>query len=168
MSKHISIVFFIILIILGTINHFVYSLFKNKFIAIFVPVNESIFEHMKLLFFPFLFLGLIRFFFYSKPNYFFSLSASLIIGTALIPILYYTYRLFLKDILILDLLIFVVSAASAEIIFYNLLKIDGKHYVMYSYLGLGLILISIVWFMVNTYNPPKNILFKDPIENKLL
>ena len=54
-----------------------------------------------------------------------------------------------------------------QIIKNNLLHINGKHDVIYSYLGLGLILISIVWFMVNTYNPPKNVLFQDPIENKL-
>ncbi|MDD7025196.1 MAG: DUF6512 family protein, partial [Oscillospiraceae bacterium] len=42
-------------IITGTISHFVYEWSQNNFIlGLFFPVNESTWEHMKLLFFPML------------------------------------------------------------------------------------------------------------------
>jgi len=43
----------VILFGLGALFHFVYGWIKNPFIAWFFPTNESIFEHTKLLVFPF-------------------------------------------------------------------------------------------------------------------
>lgn len=43
----------ITLISLGFVFHFLYDLLgKSKYIAVFFPVNESVWEHMKLLFLP--------------------------------------------------------------------------------------------------------------------
>ncbi len=39
---------------LGTGLHFVYGLWPNTFVGLFVPVNESVWEHLKLLFWPYL------------------------------------------------------------------------------------------------------------------
>ena len=42
--------------VLGTLNHFLYELSGGAAIfALFCPVNESTWEHLKLLFFPYLF-----------------------------------------------------------------------------------------------------------------
>ena len=54
--------YMIVTMILGTLNHFLYDWSgKNPVIALFTPVNESVWEHMKLLFFPFLLLSLIEY-----------------------------------------------------------------------------------------------------------
>ncbi len=46
---------FIFVNILGTLDHFVYNWTGNNIIAaLFCPVNESVWEHLKLLYFPFI------------------------------------------------------------------------------------------------------------------
>ena len=45
---------FIFINIIGTLSHFIYNWSnENKIVALFCPVNESVWEHLKLLFFPF-------------------------------------------------------------------------------------------------------------------
>ena len=51
----LQIIGFVFVSVLGTLNHFVFKWSgNNKIIALFVPINESPWEHMKMLFFPFL------------------------------------------------------------------------------------------------------------------
>ena len=55
--------------ILGTSLHFVYELSgENNIIAIFSSVNESTWEHLKLVFFPMLITAIIGFFVVEKKN----------------------------------------------------------------------------------------------------
>ena len=50
----LEIIGFIFVSIVGTLSHFLYDwLGKNVFAGVFCPVNESPWEHLKLLFFPF-------------------------------------------------------------------------------------------------------------------
>lgn len=54
-TKKAFIIGAIITSILGVISHFLYEWSgENKFVALFCAVNESTWEHLKLLFFPFL------------------------------------------------------------------------------------------------------------------
>lgn len=54
--------------ILGSINHFLYDYSdQNPFTGLFTPINESIWEHMKLLFFPVLLFSVIQFMI-QRPN----------------------------------------------------------------------------------------------------
>ncbi len=48
-----NIIAFIIISVLGTLGHFVFKWTDKNYIAgLFFPVNESVWEHLKLLFFP--------------------------------------------------------------------------------------------------------------------
>ena len=52
-------------IILGTLLHFLYHWTgENGFIATFSATNESVWEHLKLVFFPMLVLGIVDIFFF--------------------------------------------------------------------------------------------------------
>ena len=52
----------IFVLILGTLSHFFYEWSNdNQIIGLFSPVNESVWEHMKLVFFPMLFYSIIAF-----------------------------------------------------------------------------------------------------------
>ena len=52
-SKRVMILAAIVVFVLGTLAHFVYDWSgQNSFIGLLTPVNESTWEHMKLLFFP--------------------------------------------------------------------------------------------------------------------
>ncbi len=53
-TAEIYLIAFILATILGAFLHFLFSLFPNVVTAIFSPVTESVWEHMKLVFWPFL------------------------------------------------------------------------------------------------------------------
>lgn len=55
--------------ILGVINHFLYEWTgNNSFIALFCATNESTWEHLKLLFFPYLIWVIVSYFCIGKEN----------------------------------------------------------------------------------------------------
>lgn len=79
---------------LGTLGHFLYNLSgENTFIGYFAPISESIWEHLKILFFPTLIFSALEYFLIKeKPNnYPFSVAASLIMGLISIVTIFYTY-----------------------------------------------------------------------------
>ena len=51
--KRLSVIGVFFVLLAGTLAHFLYDLSgENAFVGLFVPVNESVWEHMKLLFVP--------------------------------------------------------------------------------------------------------------------
>ena len=78
----------------GTILHFLYDWTGgNILIAPFSGVNESTWEHMKLLFWPlFLFALAQQPFFKGQNNYWCVKLAEIMLGLVLIPVLFYTYN----------------------------------------------------------------------------
>ena len=58
-------------ILLGSLSHFLYELSGGTAIfALFCPINESVWEHLKLLFFPFLFITVIQWYRQKPPAFF--------------------------------------------------------------------------------------------------
>ena len=85
---------FLIIGALGTLGHFVYNWSgENTILGYLTPVNESTWEHLKLLFFPTLIFSVFEYFLMKeKPqNYPFAVSISLLIGLISIVIIFYTY-----------------------------------------------------------------------------
>ena len=92
--KHYIWIGFFFVLITGTISHFIYDWTgKNALAGFFFPVNESVREHMKLIFFPMLIYSFIA---HPKlkdlyPCITSSLLSGILVGTALIPAIFYTY-----------------------------------------------------------------------------
>lgn len=85
---------FIFTSIAGTLLHFLYELSGEMLLAApFAAVNESIWEHMKLLYFPMLVYALIEYFVWGKhAEAFWCVKLlGIVLGLILIPVLYYTY-----------------------------------------------------------------------------
>ena len=78
----------------GTILHFLYDWTGgNILVTPFSGVNESTWEHMKLLFWPlFLFALIQRSSFRGQQNYWCVKLAEILLGLLLIPVLFYTYH----------------------------------------------------------------------------
>ena len=97
MLKHIprwQMAGFIFTGILGTFLHFLFDLTGGSLPAALISaVNESIWEHMKLLFYPMVLFALIEYRYWGKdtPGFWCVKLAGILYGLALIPILYYTY-----------------------------------------------------------------------------
>lgn len=104
-------------LILGSLSHFVYGWsHQNPLAALFFPINESTWEHMKLLYFPMLLYGifLLRKFHLDFPCLLYAVPASILTGTFLIPVLFYTYTGILGfHTLFLDLAVFLFSVLAA-------------------------------------------------------
>lgn len=149
--------------IAGTLFHFLYQWSGTFFIALIAPVNESIWEHMKLLYFPMLFYCTFencRL----KPD-FPSLTCSnkvaLLLGTFLIPVLFYTYSGILgTNYPILDAGILYLSTVIAFIFSYKLtLKKPGQTQCLL--LNAAVFLLCLC-FIIFTFRPPEIGIFRVP------
>lgn len=167
--KKIKIIAVIGIFILSFIAHFAYDLFPNIIFSFIFPVNESIWEHMKMIFTSTLIYGIIDYILLNKYNvkynnfqfqlYFTSISAIPIYLTFYIPL----YKLFGENIIIsisLLLLVYIIS----QWISYNILK--EKNIKILNMLAIPIILISYLGFIYLTYNPIHNYIFYDTKEEK--
>ena len=80
--------------LLGTLLHFLYEWCGGAvWIAPFSGINESTWEHMKLIFWPMLVFAVIEGFFFRDRGDFACIKCrGILIGLTLIPVLFYTYN----------------------------------------------------------------------------
>lgn len=153
-------------IITGTLAHFVYEWSgKNFILGFFFPVNESTLEHMKLWFFPMFIYS----FFMNKrlkddyPCVTSSLLSGILLGTFLIPVIFYTYSGILgRNYVPLDIAVFVISVILAFWTVYRLTlscKMDSCTFCLKIF-----ILVVAVFFFAFTYLPPDIGIFIAPTE----
>lgn len=151
---------FIFVSVVGSLTHFLYNFSKqNVIVGLFSPVNESVWEHMKLIFFPMLIYSL---FLINKLQSYFpciksSLFLGIIIGTFLIPILFYTYTSIIGyNKLIIDISIFYISVLIA---FYSayLLTLSCNVNSYTNVITLVIFVITILFFVFTYYPPPLKI-----------
>lgn len=139
------------LFILGSILHFAYELSgKNKIIGMVSPVNESIFEHSKLLLIPLMiFWGIGYFFLKDKvniDNYFLAMLTSIAVSITTMISFYYTYKEFIgNSYLLVDIFDLLLSFFVGQVI--------ANHFYVY---GEGIpffasILITIIIFVSYVY-----------------
>jgi len=160
--KLFTIIGIIFVVTTGSLAHFLYDWTgKNDIVGLFAPVNESIWEHMKLLFFPMLLYALIMMILF-KGKYPCILSAyclGILTGTLFIPVAFYAYTSILnKDIFILDIAIFIISILIAFGLSYKLTF--SCRLKPYTLLMISLVCILFVCFVVFTYHPPAVRLFE--------
>ena len=148
----------------GTILHFLYDWTgENIWISPFSGINESTWEHMKLLYWPlFLFALLQRLFFKKLQNFWFVKLAEILLGLALIPVLFYTYNGALgKSPDWVNIAIFYLSAALV-FLFERWAFQKGRLQHQYPQLAFFTICIIGLLFVVFTFIPPRLPLFQDP------
>lgn len=158
----------IFIIVIGCINHFLYDWFHhNKIIGYFAAVNESTWEHLKLVIAPtFLWLIVEYHFYFNNPNLFFARFISLVVMLLIIPLIFYSYTHFTKKpILFIDISSFVIAIILGQLVFGKLIDIKVSSLLLTHVGIIGLIAIFFAYIM-NTYAPQKTFLHKDPITNK--
>lgn len=160
------ILLFVVTTLIGVFYHYLFAICNNNpFVGIFTPVNESIFEHLKLLFFPFILVSVLDIFINKKtfknimPYRIFNITLSIII----LPMLYY----FLQSIGIksafINIFLYVILIAAVCFLSYEDEKkqlIPNKNIIIISLL---IFLLLFALFIIMTFNPPKVELFKDPL-----
>ena len=149
----------------GTLLHFLYEwLDKAVWIAPFSSVNESTWEHMKLLFWPmFLFALLQSRFFQDQIDFWCVKWKGILVGLFTIPILFYTYNGILgKSPDFINIAIFFIAAACAY--FYETRQFKQDDGICPSYLAAFLCLCFVgALFVILTFRPIQIPLLQDPI-----
>ncbi len=149
----------------GTLLHFLYDRTNESvLIAPFSGVNESTWEHMKLLFFPLFIFSLIQSRFFKEcENYWCIKLAGIATGLILIPVLFYTYNgAFGKSPDWLNIAIFFVSTAVAFLLETRIFKKDSLQCKRPG-MAFGILCLIGVLFVVFTFATPRIPLFQDPL-----
>ena len=152
--------------VLGTFLHFLFDLADGSPAAALISaVNESIWEHMKLLFYPMVLYALVEYFAWGKnlPGFWCRKSEGILFGLAQIPIIYYTYTGILGiSADWFNITIFFLAAMAAyrrEALGFQL----KKNCILTSSASVFLLLALAAAFTLLTFHPIKIPFFRDPL-----
>lgn len=149
----------------GTLLHFLYDwLGKALWIAPFSSVNESTWEHMKLLFWPmFLFAVVQSFFFRGREDFWCVKLKGILLGLIMIPVIFYTYNGVIgKSPDWLNIAIFFIAAAIAYIYETRLFRAENTP-CRSSKAAFATLCVIALLFVVFTFWTPELNVFKDPL-----
>ena len=150
---------------IGSLLHFLYEWTDQSILAApFSGVNESTWEHMKLLFWPMVWYAIFQWFFFRyMQNYWWIKLSQILLGLVLIPILFYTYNgVFGTSPDWINIAIFYLSAAITYLLewwLFNKNKLQWKN----SWRAVFFIAALAVFFVLFTFIPPEIPLFQDPV-----
>lgn len=157
---------FVFTSIAGTLLHFAFDWSgQSPFWGLFSAVNESIWEHMKLLFFPLLAFSLIesRYVAPQHPTFWCTKLLGTLVGLTLIPVLYYTYTGALGVYADwFNITIFFLAAAAVYFVETKYLNRAHARCVSPASAVALLCLLAGVFFLF-TFAPPRIPLFQDPL-----
>lgn len=151
----------------GTLLHFLYDWTNESLlIAPFSGVNESTWEHMKLLFFPLFLFALVqsRFFKESKNFWCIKLKGA-VTGLLTIPVLFYTYNgTFGKSPDFINITIFFIAAAVTFIVETRAFNRSTSK-CRRPLFAFSILLIIGLLFIIFTFITPRIPIFQDPLTN---
>ena len=154
------------IIIFGSILHFTFEWAgHNPIVGVFSAVNESVWEHLKLGFWPAIVFALIEFKYLKKStnNFLFAKTISIYLIPIIIIVLFYSYTAILgESILAIDILSFVIAVIVGQLVSYRLLTGKTLPYNLDMVSLIALILLSLA-FVLFTFYPPQLPMFQDPI-----
>ncbi len=153
----------VLIFVLGVILHFTYLWSnKNGFVGLFSAVNESTWEHLKLVFFPTLLFTLLGNFLYQKeyPNYLCAKTKGILVSLAFLVVFFYTFQGVMGfSLAVLNISSFFVSVLVGEFCF-----LKEKNQISCCNKPCFFILLLLIFsFLLFTYFPPSINLFKDPL-----
>ncbi len=151
------IIAFVIAAIAGVLIHNLYTWLPNPLFAVFSPVVESLWEHIKLLFYPLLAAALV--FGGDRESRAVRLWSNLIVCAALLIVSYVYHVLFHGENFIFDIILYVVLMAVGFLLPRLLWPLGEKGWFQKASLPLtGLVWALIFWF---SFFPPAGLLFAD-------
>lgn len=144
--------------------HFAYDLFDNFIFALIFPVNESIFEHIKLIFTSYVFSSLFLSKYYKNNtiinNLFFSTLMSYLLCIFVFLIVWLPLYFSGIESMIFTIIWLFVSTIVSQIVVYKLYNKNINN--DYNKISVVFIILLFIIFGTFTYIPLKNPLFIDP------
>ena len=162
--KKIKIISVFVVFILSFISHFMYNILPNSIFSIIFPVNESIWEHMKLIATPVLIFSIFEYIIYRKKdidynNFILSYAISIIIGIIFYLIIYLPIHYIFGHSLLVAIIILFMTFILVEYISYYIMSYKKIKYG--NIIGFIIIILLYIIFGYLTYNPPLIDLFYD-------
>lgn len=163
-----AIISFVLLSVAGTILHFAFQFFNgNTLVGAFTPVNESVWEHLKLILVPSIPIGVLEYFVYGKDyeHFLAAKSIGILSGMLFTVLAFYTYSGIIgENYGIVNIAIFFLAAALTSYLTYrltifNTLALDERA----SIIGISIIAVILILFIFFTFDPPQIELFRDPV-----
>lgn len=158
---------FVFCCILGTLSHFFYDWSgQNIIVGMFCPVNESVWEHLKLIYTPYFLWAIAEYFILGekKINLFFSKFTGAISGMLTILFIHYTYTGATgNESMIADIISFFAGVAAAFIISYTIIKNTKYKGMASEIISLLLLIVTGGIFILFTFSPPLIPMFEDAV-----
>lgn len=160
-----EIIGFFLITIVGSLLHFCFEwsgFYKPA--ALFCAVNESVWEHLKMGFWPAFFYALYEYFSFGrrKKNFWVAKTAALYVIPLTITIVFYLVEALAgQHFLWLDIGMFVAAIALSQIVSYRIIT-GRKDYSAIKKISIALLVILTLAFCLFTYFPPQLDLFKNP------
>lgn len=171
--RRLHIIGFFFTIITGTLLHFIHEWFGGNLTAVLGAVNESTWEHLKLLFWPMTAFTILEYFLYGKNREGFLpvKTASILLGMISIIALFYTYTGILGfNVFFLDIGTFLASVYIAYCFSLKQIQEPRRFWTLpFSKVAALLILLALViCFIIFSFRPPHISLFANPESNPVV
>jgi hypothetical protein len=156
----------VFIVIVGSMLHFTFELSGHQpVVGVFSAVNESVWEHLKLGFWPALVWALFEYRSIKKStnNFFFAKTIGIYLISIIIPILFYSYTAVIgESVLVIDILTFVVAVIVGQLVSYKLLTYRELPDMLNKISLVALVLLGVA-FLLFTFYPPHLPFFRDPV-----
>lgn len=166
--KKVKIINVVMFFALSFLWHFMYDWFPNFFTAIFFPVNESIWEHMKIIFGVIVFGSLISLMLMNKfkvkyNNFYVEVISKAVLGVIFYLLIFIPLYKWLGENMIISISLMLITYIFVELVGYKILKLNEMNIKV---LPIILLVLCYILFILFTYYPRHNFLFFD--ETRLL
>ena len=156
----------VFIVVFGSLLHFTFELSGHQpVVGVFSAVNESVWEHLKLGFWPALAYAFVEYRYLKKStnNFFLAKTVGIYLIPIIIPTLFYSYTAILGEpILVIDILTFVIAVIVGQLVSYKLLTYRELPDIFNKISLVALVLLGVA-FVIFTFYPPHLPLFRDPV-----
>lgn len=169
--KKLKFISTISIFLISCFTHFGYDIFPRFITSLFFPVNESIFEHMKMINMSYIIYALIELIIIKLTNlkvknFMSSVSLTLIFNIVIFLIVYLPIYYIFGYNTIITLSLYFISIVLSTIFNYKIQTSSQNYYILNKYSLLIMIFITFT-FSYLTYYPIENSLFIDSTNKKL-
>ena len=153
-----------VIFLLSIVSHFIYGWIPNNIFSIIFPVNESVWEHMKLVITPVLIFSIFEYILYKKKDIYFnnfilSYGISIVIGIFSYLILYLPIHYIIGHSTIYAIVLLFIIFIIIQIISYYIMNYREIWYS--NVIGIIIIMSMYIIFGYLTYNPIEIDIFYD-------
>jgi hypothetical protein len=153
----------VFLIFAGSLAHYVNNFCpRNKILIALFPVNESVWEHLKMILAPVIVLGIAEYFYYSGcefPVFFSKMAVFFIVNLTVLSVFYFYYSITRRLILYIDISSFITGIIAGQYMTY--VMYSRGYFVRFEIAGIILLLFTTGVFSIFTFYPPKGKIFRE-------